>query len=320
MRKQASLTALIGTHIAQNIIGAKMVNSEDFRKKVTQDFVAGATARKAHHGQFSDHLSSAGLAVAVPEGAIIRNTAYDKGQHVYKHLRLEGIDPNKLTRKDLALAKMELEGKGHILTSRGLSDHPVVKSIRKVMGTTHINGRVDSELVHNVSKLPMGNLPPHSKKLMVASNAALSILDPATAALNASKLAMDTKVFANSRLGHYIEKKLTIDPVREAVNKGAEGIALNPKLLAAKKYLMNGAIGQIEHNANNIGLTHGPEAKQLVDKAHSIMTTAHKSAAHKVTAESGTIFSHIADQAAHKVPASPMGKKLFRYALKLSKV
>ena len=319
MRKQSSLMALIGTHIAQNVVGARMVNSDGFQKKITQDLLAGATGRRAHHGQIMDHVNSAGLAVAVPEGAIMKNMAYEHGQKIYKNLRLEGIDPNKLDKRDLAIARMELEGRGHILNSRGLGDNPIVKSIRNVMGFKHINGRIDSEVLRNVRNLPMGNTLPHSRPLMAASNTALSAVDATTAALNGGKLLMDTKQFTNSRLGHFVEKKFTIDPIKDAINKGADGIMLNPKVIAAKKYIMNGAMGQLEENANKFGLTNGPQAKNLVEHAKSLATS-HKSVAHKITAENGTMFAHLAETAASKAPASPMGKKLFRYAMRLAKV
>ena len=251
--KQSSLLAMVGAHIAQNVVGANMVKSPEFQKTLAENFIAGASARKANYNTLYDKAKSVGYAVAVPEGALMQNEAYKQGQHLYKALRLQGIDTNRLSKREVAMAHMVLTGKHDVLAARGLHNHPVVQQVRKVMGVGHINGHLNSSVLRNVGNLPMGNRAPHSPKVMALSNVAMAAADPGTAALNGAKLLTEHPAIKNSKVGKLIDEHFVHNPLKEAVTKGAKGIELNPKVMAAKKYLMNGAMTQVEEAAHHFG-------------------------------------------------------------------
>lgn len=274
MQKRASILALIGAHLAQNIAGQHLINSESFHQSLSQNFIAGATARKAHFGTAKEHLKSVGLSVAVPEGAIMENQAYKAGQKLYKNLRLQGIDTNKLHPRHAAMIRMELSGKGHVLDRMGHGKSPLISTVRKTLGEGIIGGRPDYSVLHSAAKLPMGNMLPHNPKIMAASNAAFSLVDHGTAALNAGKLAMETKAFTNSRVGKWVDHTFVHKPLKDALDKGAAGIDISGKLLTAKKYLMNGAMGQLEENANKFGATHKLSSGMLENKVSRLASTA----------------------------------------------
>lgn len=273
MQKQSSLMAMVGAHIAQNVVGSNMVKSPEFQQSLAENFVAGATARKANYNTLYDKVKSVGYAVGVPEGALMQNEAYKQGQHLYRALRLQGIDTNKLSKREIAMAHMVMTGKHDVLAARGLHTHPVVKTVKNVMGVGNIRGKLGSSVIQNTQHLPLGNQAPHSPRIMALSNVAMAAADPGTAALNGAKLLTEHQAIKNSKVGKLIDEHFVHNPLKDAALKGAKGLELNPHVIMAKKYLMNGAMTEAEQLAHRLGVAN----KGNIDMIKSITTKTPKS-------------------------------------------
>lgn len=262
MKKQSSVLAVAaGAHIAQNVLGSRLVKSVGFKQNTAKSFLSGATARVGRSGTLAETAKSMGYGVAAPEAVIAQNRAYESGQKVYRKLRTNGVDINKMSKRDLALARMELRGKhstvDYHLKKKGVNN-PLINTLRSQV-SPGIRQNITRENTHSshlkeVLNKPMGNKLPHSGKAVATANVAAAAVEPVAGAFNGAKYALESKAVAKTRFGKWADKKFVSDPLKNAYEQGRKGIERNSLKDAAHKYLVNGAVGEGIQGAHKAGL------------------------------------------------------------------
>lgn len=261
MKKESSILAVAaGAHIAQNVLGSRLVKSVGFKQDTAKHFLSGVTARVGRSGKLSETAKSMAYGVAAPEATIAQNRAYEAGQKVYGKLRTQGIDINKMSKRDIALARMELRGKhstvDHHLKKKGINN-PLVNTIRNQV-SPGIKQNITRENTHSshlkeVLSKPKGSLAPHSGKAIAAANIATAAVEPAAAAFNGAKYALESKAVSKTKFGKWADKKFVSEPLKNAYDAGKKGLERNKYKDAAHKYLVNGAVGEAVQGAHTAG-------------------------------------------------------------------
>lgn len=262
MKKESSVLAVAaGAHIAQNVLGSKLVKSVGFKNSTTRSFLAGATARVGRSGTLAETAKSALHGVAAPEAVIAQNRVYEAGQKVYRKLRTNGVDVNKISKRDLALARMELKGKHSTVDyhlAKQNKSNPLLKTLRSQV-TPGIKQHMTRENLHTghlkeVLARPKGNKAPHSGKVVAGANLAVATVEPVAGAFNAGKYALESKAVAKTKFGQWADKAFVKDPIRKAYEGGKLGLERNKMKDMAHKYLVNGAVGEAVQGAHKAGV------------------------------------------------------------------
>lgn len=175
--------------------------------------------------------------------------AYEAGRSLHARAKALGLDPNKLSKRDTARLRMVAEGR--------LPDSqktPLTEKAKSMLGGAALPPKtIKPGMIKEVLDRPVGKMGPHSSMATIGANTAMSVIEPGIGLMNAAKFGTESKAFANSALGRYVEKNMVHKPLTTAFQSGAQGQAMNKLKSFGYTYGVNGAVGKAIEGAHKAG-------------------------------------------------------------------
>jgi len=283
-------------HVAQNKLMNTLVRKDFFGKNLGRHFTEGLLNKKP--SAIRNFLGAAASGATVPEVNLLQSHVRDLGNHLREGLLQKGI--THLDSKDLESIQHAI--KGDMLSARRsspriwqatesiLKESPLHQQVQHkirqlAQDPNHpLASNIAAKLVQAPENLkgmaPISGArvnPGHGASLAggLAGSAALSVADPFTGALNASKF------MAGNETGRHLVSKLPMGEralraadrvaVRNPVQKAfQEGVAKKKRSWLAdafQRYGLNAVTAEASHTANHVG----NEARRVFDqKLHAL--------------------------------------------------
>lgn len=260
MEKRSSLSLAAAAHVGQSTITKRLLHNKKFARSVANHGLAGFSGLSVP----KKTMREVGKGILSPEAAILQREAHHAGSMLKKELSKLGINPEKLTKREMVNMRRLTRGDFLKLERQGYLDTPTSKAIIRSLETsgslpkgalTSITGIKDparrKAALQDIEKVwkdksnPLtsniaGNITRPSMKTsqmtagkgrdstreMLLSNVGIAAADPVTAGINATKAAISSET---------LKKKV---PAVAALNKKmADKVIMSPSQKAYQRGL-----------------------------------------------------------------------------------
>lgn len=281
-------------HVAQNKIMNSLMRKDFFGKHLGRHFTEGLLNKKP--SAIKSFLSSAAAGATVPEVSLLQSHVRQLGNHVREGLLQKGV--THLAPHDLDAIQHAI--KGDMLAARRaspsisrategiLKDHPLYQNVQHKIRqlSSDPNHPLASNIAANLVQTPKtlkdavsiagpAVNPGHHADLAggMIGSAALSVADPVTGVLNATKMMAGNeagrKIISKMPFGekalNAVDRVALRNPIESAFREGVAKKKNSPFKDFVHRYGLNAVTAEAGHTANHIG----NEARAVADSVFS---------------------------------------------------